>query len=334
MTKLDRLELMQKTAAPAWWGQFLNVPAVNAARSGFKNVVGNRYVRTLGTGLMGAMGVGYGASALGGMAQGASDLAYKGPMGLAPRERWAHEQRNRIQSEYTPEQIASSRNAVRKGGLIGAGVGLVGTALARNRPILALAAPLVGWSMGRNIAKAINPYSSPTPDPVASFLGEYRGVMSDEEASRITEALHSPELTNNPEYRAQLVQQYSQSMEERPEVKAYRARQKRAKLIGGTIGGLGMAAAMILGSKKGLKPDATKLQKLIGGNVGMAPWIGLAAGTAGMGLATALEGGRRAGLSPEEYRKRAYENALDENAQTLAFYGMGYSPKWRIFGRR
>lgn len=333
MNRVDRLVEMEKLAAPGAWQAFKTMKIPAAIGRGYQAFRHNPVARTVGSGAMGGLSVLFGSMMGGGAAENISDLAYKGPMGVGAREKWLHEQREARRKMFTPEEQQQGRTHLRRGGLIGAGVGALGGAFAmmKGKPLLGLAAPILGWSTGRNIAKAVSPAADESPDPIDATLGQYRGLMSDRQARAWTNMLQSPEMMANPQARAALVNQFHEHMQGDPAVAAYQKRQRTAKRIGGAIGGLGLGALMLFGKKKGLRPDATRLQKLIGGST-LPGFAGLVFGGTALGALATREGGRRAGL--EDYRKRALEQALDEGGMSAAFYGMGWSPNIRKLLRR
>lgn len=320
MTKLDRLIVMEKTAAPTW-------------------------LRNTGTVLGKGLGL-FIASTAG--SQIGSDIATLshggGRVGAGPKARWEKEYRDYVAANTDPKLLEKGNKARERLGLLGLGVGALAALPFTRKPLLLAGAGLSGRSAGRWLAKVKNPSIAPEMSAQLKELGQFRGMMSDEEASAWMKAMHSPELAQNPSLRNQLVGSYTQYMGQDPEYQSL-LRKKRIGKVVGSIAGMGaLTAGMLMGRKpsintgkliklleKGKTPaeafrraNPTTLQSAIGGKT-YWPWLGLGVAGMGIGAAKTIEGGRRGGVDPDYTRKKVLEELASQGGSSLLYYGGGPS---------
>lgn len=263
-----------------------------------------------------------------------AELADKGPIGIESEARWQADLARRHAATTSPRILAKAQRKVRKGGLLGS---IAGAALAvpfafkkgKRNFILPLAGALIGRSLGRKVQEKKYPQAVPRASQLDETLGRYAALFTPEDRAQWIALRNSPEVQGDPQLQMQLNQAIQARVEKHPEYKKYMFKKKTFNTLGKILGGGAVLATMIYGKKKKLGQNVIKgILGKPGGFMSSSPFkafTGMGLAGAGLGVAGAYTGARRAGLTPQETTAAIGRRALgQEMGMDLGFYGSAF----------
>ena len=306
------------------------------------------------------LGVGFGAMFGSELFSHAREIADKTPVGFESKARWQADVARAHANSAPDSQIRKAQSNVRKGGLLGALAGAVGTvpiAFARGKKnwLLPVISGIAGKLVGEGIARRKNPLATPQGSLMDSTMNQYAGLFSPDERQQLLAVRNNPEVAADPKIQNHLNQLLQAKVRQHPDFYKYEAKKKKFSTMGKIFGGGAVLAAMVLGRKKlpkhiiqmmrsgqinpkvlnkkwvaslGKFVEQSPVRKGLLGYGGfmsgdpMKAWIPMALGATALGGAGSYIAAKRARLTPEEVSRNVSSNLLSANtAMDLAFYG-------------